>query len=127
MKCVFGGDDGGRCYSSCRCCIVFACEMAVFCGKCVGGRWLLISSCFQPSLLDGNATYSIAKRRAECVSLSLPVHSLSTASPVQYFHVVAGVTGYCEAPALNPQGRNQCDPTVEQAEEKKNPNGCDRG
>ena len=28
-----------------------------------------------------------AKKRAECVILSLPVHSLSTASPMQCFHV----------------------------------------
>ena len=40
-----------------------------------------------------------------CISLSLLVHSLSTASPMQCLLVAAGVIGYREAPTLNLQGR----------------------
>ena len=47
------------------------------------GVRLLITSRFQPSSLASKAVRSIVKRTALCISLSLPVHSLSTASPMQ--------------------------------------------
>ena len=59
-----------------------------------------------------------------CISLSLPVHSLSTASPMRCLLVAAAVIGYREAPTLNLQRANLYDPTVKQADEdKKSPNG----
>ena len=60
--------------------------------------WLLITSCYQPSLLSSNAACSTPQRRAECVSLSLPVHSLSTARPMQCLLMATGVSGCREAP-----------------------------
>ena len=59
------------------------------------------------------------------VSLSLPVYSLSTTSPMQCLLVAAGFTGCWEASTLNLQGRLLYNPTVEQAEKEETPNGCD--
>ena len=57
-------------------------SMAVWCGKCVGGHLVAYHLCFQPSLLANNTACSIPKRRAEYISLSIPVHNLSKASPM---------------------------------------------
>ena len=81
------------------------------------GVWMLVASRFQPSPLDSNIDCSIASRKAECVSLSLPVQSLSIASLL----VVAGVTGYREAPTQNLQGRHLWYLPVEQTQGEKTP------
>ena len=67
---------------------------------------MFISFRFQTSPLASKAACSIVKRRAWCISLSLLVHSLSTASPVQCHLVVAGVTGYRRGPNIEPAKAN---------------------
>ena len=110
------------------------------------GVWLLITSRFQPSPLASNAACSTAKRRAECVSPSFPVH---ISSPQQVLcSAFCGSRWYHEAPILNLQGwhlpdptvdkfptavktdeavQGMCVPKVDQVEEEKSYNGCESG
>ena len=67
------------------------------------GVWLLITLRFQPSPLASKLL--AAQRKGEqSVSLSLPVHSLSTASPMQCLLAAAGVYGCRKAPEPNCKG-----------------------
>ena len=125
--------------------------MAVKAQGVLVGVWLLVTFHFQPSPLASKLRAALRKEE-QSVNLSLPVNSLSTASPVQCLLVAAGVTGCREAPTLNLQGRllynptveqvrrklpmamktdevvqDLCDPTADQAEEEKTPNSCDSG
>ena len=54
------------------------------------GIWLLVILRFQPSPLDSKLLVALRKGE-QSVSLSLPVHSLSTASPVQCPLMAGGV------------------------------------
>ena len=67
------------------------------------GAWLLITLRFQPSLLASKLLAALRKGE-QSVSLSLPVHSLSTASPMQCLLVAAGVYGCRKAPEPNCKG-----------------------
>ena len=118
--------------------------MAVDAQGVLVGVWLLVTSRFQPSPLASRLR--AAPREAEqSVSVSLPVSSSATASPVQCILVVAGVIGCRDAPTLNLQveqaeeeehllavtadevAQDLHDPTVDQTEEEKAPNGYDSG
>ena len=67
------------------------------------GAWLLITLRFQPSPLARKLL--AAPRQGELsVSLSLPVHSLSTASPLQCLLTAAVVYGCRKAPEPNCKG-----------------------
>ena len=90
------------------------------------GVCLLVTFCFLPSPLASKLC-AAPQKGGKCVSFSLPVNSLSTASPMQCLLVAAGVTGCSQAPTLNLQGRLLYNPTVEQAEEEETPNGCGSG
>ena len=115
--------------------------------------WVLITSRFQSSTLGSNAACSIAKKRAECVSLSLPVrgiHSKPYAVPSrsgrcywgQWHHNSEFCKGdICETQRWNWPKRRKLPktvkgdeveqdtyiPTVDQTEEEKTPNGCASG
>ena len=67
------------------------------------GVWLLVTLRFQPSPL-ASKLLSAPRKGEQSVSLSLPVHSLSTASPVQCLLVAAGVYGCRKAPEPNCKG-----------------------
>ena len=67
------------------------------------GVWLLVTLRFQPSLL-ASKLLAAPRKGEQCVSLSLPVQSLSTASPMQCLLVAAGVYGRLKAPELNCKG-----------------------
>ena len=64
------------------------------------GVWLLVTFRFLPSPLASKLRAALRKGE-QSVSLSLPVNSLSTASPMQCLLAAAGVTGCREAPTLN--------------------------
>ena len=67
------------------------------------GVWLLITLRFQPSPL-ASKLLSAPRKGEQSVSLSLPVHSLSTASPMQCLLAAAGVYGCRKAPEPNCKG-----------------------
>ena len=67
------------------------------------GVWLLVTLRFQPSPLASKLLAALPKGE-QSVSLSLPVHSLSTASPMQCLLVAAGVYGCRKAPEPNCKG-----------------------
>ena len=67
------------------------------------GVWLFVTLRFQPSPLASKLLAALRKGE-QSVSLSLPVHSLSTASPMQCLLVAAGVYGCCKAPEPNCKG-----------------------
>ena len=67
------------------------------------GVWLLVTLCFQPSPL-ASKLLAAPRKGEQSVSLSLPVHSLSTASPMQCLLVAAGVYGCRKAPEPNCKG-----------------------
>ena len=67
------------------------------------GVWLLVTLRFQPSPL-ASKLLAAPRKGEQSVSLSLPVYSLSTASPMQYLLVAAGVYGCRKAPELNCKG-----------------------
>ena len=68
----------------------------------VGVR-LLITLHFQPSPL-ASKLLAAPRKGEQSVSLSLPVHSLSTASPMQCLLAAAGVCGCRKAPEPNCKG-----------------------
>ena len=74
--------------------------MAVDAQGVLVGVWLLVTFRFLPSPLASKLC-AAPRKGGQSVSLSLPVNSLSTASPVQCLLVAAGVTGCREAPTLN--------------------------
>ena len=98
--------------------------MAVDAQGVLVGVWLLVTFRFLPSPLASKLR-AAPRKGGQSVSLSLPVNSLLTASPLQCLLVAAGVTGCCEAPTLNLWGRLLYNPMVEQAEENETPNGCE--
>ena len=67
------------------------------------GAWLLITLRFQPSPL-ASKLLAAPRKGEQSVSLSLPVHSLSTASPMQCLLAAAGVYGCRKAPEPNCKG-----------------------
>ena len=67
------------------------------------GVWLLVTLRFQPSLL-ASKLLAAPRKGEQSASLSLPVHSLSTASPMQCLLVAAGVYGCRKAPEPNCKG-----------------------
>ena len=67
------------------------------------GVWLLINLRFQPSLL-ASKLLAAPRKGEQSVSLSLPVHRLSTASPMQCLLAAAGVYGCRKAPEPNCKG-----------------------
>ena len=67
------------------------------------GAWLLTTLRFQPSPL-ASKLLAAPRQGEQSVSLSLPVHSLSTASPMQCLLTAAGVYGCRKAPELNCKG-----------------------
>ena len=67
------------------------------------GVWLLITLRFQPSPL-ARKLLAAPQKGEQSVSLSLPVHSLSTASPMQCLLAAAGVYGCHKAPEPNCKG-----------------------
>ena len=67
------------------------------------GAWLLITLRFQPSLL-ASKLLAAPRKGEQSVSLSLPVHSLSTASPMQCLLAAAGVYGCRKVPEPNCKG-----------------------
>ena len=67
------------------------------------GIWLLVTLRFQPSPL-ASKLFTAPQKGEQSVSLSLPVHSLSTASPMQCLLVAAGVYGCRKAPEPNCKG-----------------------
>ena len=67
------------------------------------GVWLLITLRFQPSPL-ASKLLAAPRKGEQSVSLSLPVHSLSTASPMQCLLAAAGVYGCRKAPEPNCKG-----------------------
>ena len=82
-----------------------ACQWLCGMPSVLAGTRLLISP-IQPSPLASKAACTITKRRTVCVSLSLPVHSLSTATPMQCLLTPADVTWDCKAHTLNLRGQN---------------------
>ena len=68
------------------------------------GVWLLVTLRCQPSLL-ASKLLAAPRKGEQRVSLSLPVHSLSTASPMQCLLVAAGVYGCRKAPEPNCKGK----------------------
>ena len=64
---------------------------------------MLITLRFQPSPLAGKLL-AAPQKVEQSVSLSLPVHSLSTASPMQCLLAAAGVYGCRKAPEPNCKG-----------------------
>ena len=103
---------------------MYACQMAVNAQGVLVGVWLLVTFRFQPSLL-ASKLHAVLPKGEQSVSLSLPVNSLLTASPMQCLLVAVGVTGCHEAPTLNLQRRLLYNPTVEQVEEEETLNGCE--
>ena len=67
------------------------------------GVWLLITLRFQPSPL-ASKLLTAPRKGEQSVSLSQPVHSLSTASPMQCLLAAAGVYGCHKAPEPNCKG-----------------------
>ena len=67
------------------------------------GAWLLITLRFQPSPL-ASKLLAAPRKGEQSISLSLPVHSLSTASPMQCLLAAAGVYGCRKAPEPNCKG-----------------------
>ena len=56
---------------SCQLLMFYTCQKAVM-TSVSEGIWLLVTSCFQPSLLASNAACSTVKKRTEWISLFLP-------------------------------------------------------
>ena len=75
----------------------------VTCLVCWWVFWLLVTLHFQPSPL-ASKLLAAPRKREQSVSLSLPVHSLSTESPMQCLLVAAGVYGRRKAPEPNCKG-----------------------
>ena len=104
-----GGESGvGRLSSSLKCSAHrFSCSLPAkwLCdaSSVLVGVWLLVTFRFQPAPL-ASMLLAAPQKGEQSVSLSLPVYSLSTASPMQCLLVAAGVYGCRKAQEPNCKG-----------------------